>query len=257
MSERKKSFLEEEEHASEAAGMMRWLLTYADMITLLLGLFIVLVATRVESEAQFKVIAAQAARVFGGGESVVLNGTKGVQNGSNGILPYFKPKEAGKPQEEDSGVTAVNVPSGTLITMSSGLLFDSGSAELKPKAKEIIDRIYKAYFENNSNNIMISGHTDDRPMHSAQFPSNWELSTGRAGTVARYLMDKWKVNPDRMSTAGYADTDPVAPNDTDVDRAKNRRVEVLILRGAANRMMKRMRTENKKSKDVLGGAPFQ
>jgi chemotaxis protein MotB len=240
MSDRKKSFMAEEEHHNEGAGMMRWLLTYADMITLLLGLFIVLVSTRVVSVAQYKVIAAQAERVFGGGKSMVLYGEGGkVTAGGTGILPYLKP-----PKQPTGGAQVTVTANGTLITMSTGVLFPSGTTELTAKAKEMIDTIYNTYLKGRNNNIMIKGHTDDRPMSSAMFPSNWELSTGRAGAVTRYLINRYGVNPRQLTTAGYADQAPVAPNDTEENRAKNRRIEIWVLSGEANRVMNEMKNES-------------
>jgi chemotaxis protein MotB len=238
MSERKKSFMEEEEHHNEGAGMMRWLLTYADMITLLLGLFIVLVSTRVISVAQYKVIAAQAERVFGAGKSQIIYGEGGkVTAGGQGILPYLKPP---KPPEGSGGVTVSVDSMGMLIKMSSGVLFPSGSADLTPDAKKLIDSIYNNYLKNKKNFIMITGHTDNRPMSSAIYPSNWELSTGRAGSVARYLINRFGMFPGQLTTSGYADQAPVAPNDTEANRAKNRRIEIRVLSGEANRVMSEM-----------------
>jgi chemotaxis protein MotB len=250
-SERKNSALSEEDEKMEAAGMMRWLLTYADMITLLLGLFIVLVSTRVVSEAQYAAIAQQAERVFGGGAAPATNGTPAVLHGLKGVMPYYKPEDK-KSKEETGGTRVEVIPGvGTKITMSDKILFDSGSAGLKQPAKEIMDMIYKNYFANSTAKVLINGHTDDRPMSSAVYPSNWELSTGRAGSVARYLIDKYKIPNGRIVTAGYADTSPVAPNDTEEGRAKNRRIEIFILSGEANRVMKQIGDASQKQQDLL------
>ena len=233
---------------------MRWLLTYADMITLLLGLFIVLVSTRVVSVAQYKVIAAQAERVFGAGKAMTIYGEGGkVTAGGTGILPYLKPMDSETPEGTDVRRTA----DGTLISMSTGVLFPAGSAELTAKAKEVIDKIYNTYLKNANTNIMIKGHTDNRPMSSAMYPSNWELSTGRAGAVTRYLISQHGVNPKQLSTAGYADQAPVAPNDTEENRAKNRRIEIFVLSGAANRMMNNIQkaSETTKKSDLIPMPP--
>lgn len=239
-SERKKSFLDEEEHKSEAAGMMRWLLTYSDMITLLLGLFIVLVATRSASTAQWKVIAAQAARVFGAGEAVFLEGSVGVMTGGTGILPYMKP-----PADEKTGQgpKIENFTFGERITLDEGdVVFPSGSAELNQKSKEMIDKVYNEYLKNNNNFIVIKGHTDNKPISSAVYPSNWELSSGRAGAVARYLISKYNVSPSRIASEGLADTIPKAPNDTDKGRQENRRIEIWRMKGEYSRAMTEMQS---------------
>ncbi len=242
-SERKKSFLDEEEHKSEAAGMMRWLLTYSDMITLLLGLFIVLVATRSASTAQWKVIAAQAARVFGAGEAVFLEGSVGVMTGGTGILPYMKPPDGGPGSKEPT--TIEKVPGiGEKITIGKDVLFTSGSAELNDKSREILDKVYNDHLKDNNRFIVIKGHTDNKPMSSVVYPSNWELSSGRAGAVARYLISKYNISPRRIVSEGLADTIPKDTNDTEEGRQKNRRIEIWLMQGEANRIMTEMQSAN-------------
>jgi chemotaxis protein MotB len=77
---------------------------------------------------------------------------------------------------------------------------------------------------------MVEGHTDDLPINTARFPSNWELSTGRATTVVRYLIEAWKLPPERLSSAGYGEYKPLVANTSAANRAKNRRVDIVILR---------------------------
>lgn len=254
-SNRKKEAIDEEEHKAETAGMMRWLLTYADMITLLLGMFIVIAGSRQENEAKFKILASQAARVFGAGQSTVFNGQTGMLQGSNGILPYFKPSKESKPGTPTGPVQVKNTPYGILITMSSGIMYDSGSADLKPNAKAIIDKVYQTYFAKNNDMIRITGHTDDRPI-SGMYPSNWELSTARAGAVARYLISRWHITPSRLTTQGSADTQPKASNVTPEGRAANRRVELWVLKGQAGKVEKELNNASTESSDALGGGQF-
>ena len=113
------------------------------------------------------------------------------------------------------------------------------------------------YLNNPNNTIVIKGHTDNRPISSAVYPSNWELSTGRAGSVARYIISKFGVQPSRIVTSGLADTNPVATNDTEMGRAKNRRVEIWLLRGQANQVMNEMRDAASTATDVFGKGTFQ
>ena len=242
MSDRKKDMISEEEHKPEGAGGMRWLLTYADMITLLLGLFVILAATQSPDQEKSKIISDQAAAVFGGQPSFYQGG-KTVYMGRGYVHPYARPgkKEEEKPKPGTGPgqppVTIVETAMGTRITFSSGILFDPGKAELKDESKEIIEKVFELYIKNTKNNIVIKGHTDNKPIKNAVFPSNWELSTGRAGAVARYVLDKGLLSSDRITTAGYAETQPIAPNDTTEGRAKNRRVEIWVLKGEANKMM--------------------
>jgi chemotaxis protein MotB len=107
------------------------------------------------------------------------------------------------------------------------LLFESGSAELKPEAKAVLDTIAEI-LKFLPNKIRIEGHTDDRPIKSARFPSNWHLSVARALNTAYYLMSKG-VNPEKISIAGYSEYRPIAPNDSEENRAKNRRVDIVII----------------------------
>lgn len=240
MSDRKKDMIEEEEHKPEGAGGMRWLLTYADMITLLLGLFVILAATQNPDAEKYKIIADQAAAVFGGQPSFYPGG-KYIYMGRGYVHPYARPGKKEEPEkktvEQPAGVTVVETGMGMRITFSSGILFDPGRADLKDESKEIIDKVFELYVRNTKNNIVIKGHTDNKPIKNAVFPSNWELSTGRAGAVARYLLDMGLLTPERITTAGYADTQPIDTNETTEGRAKNRRVEIWVLKGEANKLM--------------------
>ena len=115
------------------------------------------------------------------------------------------------------------------LTMNGGLLFDSGSAQLKDDAKLIIDKvglILERY--GNAGTIEIEGHTDNVPMKSAQYPSNEELSSARALSVFYYLMDSTTLNPLNLKHAGIGERVPIADNSTPEGRSRNRRVEILI-----------------------------
>ena len=115
------------------------------------------------------------------------------------------------------------------LTMNGGLLFDSGSAQLKDDAKLIIDKvglILERY--GNAGTIEIEGHTDNVPMKSAQYPSNEELSSARALSVFYYLMDSTTLNPVNLKHAGMGERVPIADNSTPEGRSRNRRVEILI-----------------------------
>ena len=115
------------------------------------------------------------------------------------------------------------------LTMNGGLLFDSGSAELKDDAKLIIDKvglILERY--GNAGTIEIEGHTDNVPMKSAQYPSNEELSSARALSVFYYLVDSTTLNPLNLKHAGMGERVPIADNSTPEGRSRNRRVEILI-----------------------------
>ena len=111
---------------------------------------------------------------------------------------------------------------------SEGVLFDSGSAELKEDIKPLLDIIANS-MKFYRGLIMVEGHTDDRPINTPRYPSNWELSTSRAVSVLKYWIDNKMILPGDIVAAGYADTKPIESNDTEMGRAKNRRVEILVL----------------------------
>ena len=116
---------------------------------------------------------------------------------------------------------------GVLMQVQGQVFFSAGAADLKPEARPFLDeiaRIVKA----SPYNVAIEGHTDDSPIHTERFPSNWELSTGRAISALRYMVDHGHIDPHRLSSAGYADTRPVVPNDTEQHQRQNRRVEFVL-----------------------------
>ncbi len=117
------------------------------------------------------------------------------------------------------------------LQMVEKILFDSGSAEIKGTGKKIIDRVAEILKNVTDKQIRIEGHTDNIPIGpkiAKKFPTNWELSTARATTVVRYLIEKGGINPKILSAVGYADNMPVASNDTEEGRAKNRRIEIVL-----------------------------
>jgi chemotaxis protein MotB len=108
--------------------------------------------------------------------------------------------------------------------------FDSGSADMKPAMKPILDKITKVIAVS-ANIIRVEGHTDNLPISNERFPSNWQLSAIRASNVLCYILTDGNINPDRVNSVGYADTRPRFPNDSDEHRAKNRRVEIVFITG--------------------------
>lgn len=115
-------------------------------------------------------------------------------------------------------------------TFADRILFDSGQARLKLSGEEILDtigRVFKSQVGSFSK-IQIEGHTDDKPIRLG-FPSNWELSSARATSVLRFFQDRSGINPQLLSATGYAEFHPVGPNDSDEGRARNRRIEVLVV----------------------------
>jgi len=235
----------------------RWLLTYADLITLLMVFFIVLYATSQTDAARFRAVAAALQRAF---NIPVLDGEDATAlKGDNGTLPQTITNPTAVPQPGSAGPSQIELirtslyqavlsdlqsyaaahdlgqdvhvqsrPDGILITLSGELLFASGRADLLPGARELL-WVAAARLPGLPNNIIIAGHTDDVPLNTPEFPSNWELSTARALAVLHFLSDQMHIPPQRLAAIGYGPYHPIASNATREGRARNRRVEILIV----------------------------
>jgi len=115
------------------------------------------------------------------------------------------------------------------LSLPDDIVFDSGSAELRPEAWSLLDIIADAIINYPSSDVEIEGHADNRPIHTIQYKNNWYLSSARATEVGTYFVDSKGINPGRIVPVGYGEYRPVASNDTPEGRAKNRRVEIKIL----------------------------
>lgn len=129
----------------------------------------------------------------------------------------------------ESGKLRVRIVRGRMVVeLSENILFDSGKAALKPEGQTALTEVAGVLSSIPDREFQIAGHTDNIPIKSSRFPSNWELSTARAVTVARFLAEQG-VTANRLSAAGYAETQPVAANDTPEARAQNRRIEIVLM----------------------------
>jgi chemotaxis protein MotB len=130
----------------------------------------------------------------------------------------------------DSGRLRVSIVRNRMVVeLPDNVLFDSGQAELKPEGAATLAEVASVLASIEGRVFQIAGHTDNVPIRSRRFPSNWELSTARAVVVARYLIDNGNMTADRISAAGYADTVPIESNDTEEGRARNRRIEIVLM----------------------------
>ncbi len=128
--------------------------------------------------------------------------------------------------ELDIGVTYTK--EGVVITLENTILFESAVAEINPGAFPVLDKI-AAIIKKISKPIRVEGHTDDDPIHTEMFPSNWELSTARAVNVVKYFVESGKIPPERLSAVGYGEAKPLYPNDTSEHKSGNRRVEIVLM----------------------------
>jgi len=239
----------------------RWLLTYADMITLLVAFFIMLYSMSVMNQAKFQQLAISVRSGFGespmNGVPTIfsrgggLNSTPSIMNSSKSSQMSGESfiKKA-KSQQDTNGLDKVYQTIKTYIqknhlegmmqvarnergivvtVMTDKMLFARGQADLRPGELSLLATVARIAQAVPKNPIRVEGHTDSLPIHTDRFPSNWELSTLRATTVLRYF-ESQGVAPSRMEASGCADQHPLAANDTEANRALNRRVEIVLLR---------------------------
>lgn len=232
----------------------RYLLTYADLMNLLLILFIILFAYSQVDTQKFQQLSQSLGAALGNGSppSVVQGGASG-----NSLIdfPATMPSPVIPSKVEDAqmqGATEavsdlvkqegmqdlvdVKVQErGIVISIKAKLLFKSGSADIEKAKQDELIKIGKDILTKLPNKqIRIEGHTDNVPINSAMYPSNWHLSSYRAINVLKLLVDKAGINPKLISPVGYGDTQPLLPNTSDTNREQNRRVNIVILRDSTS-----------------------
>jgi chemotaxis protein MotB len=127
-----------------------------------------------------------------------------------------------------AGTIAVEIRGGRMIVkLPSSVLFAVGSADLNDQGQSALAQVSSALADIGPYDLLVAGHTDDQPIHDAQFADNWDLSTARAVTVVRFLVEHG-LDPHRLVAAGMAEFDPIAPNDDDAGRELNRRIEIVV-----------------------------
>jgi len=225
----------------------RWLLTYSDLITLLLAFFIVMYGMSSADAKKFAKLAESMKKAFNVG---VLEGSPSnsiidqssqfsVSNEegsneqaslvSNELEELFNEMGWVFKQENLADKVSIEVrPEGIAISISGNLLFTSGRAELRPESVRLLSSIGKA-IARLPNPVRVEGHTDDLPPSGSEFTTNWELSGARAVAVVRYFAEIEKIQPNRLSAVAYSQYRPVANNDSPQGRARNRRSEILIM----------------------------
>jgi chemotaxis protein MotB len=215
----------------------RWLVSYADFITLLFAFFVVLYSAAQVDKHRTAEVASAIQTAFHQSGSLP---TPAVNGGSpqlpNAPPSSDDPQQVLKKQIEQTlageianGDVAVrSSPDGLIISLREVGFFDTGSAEIKASSQVAFARLAEILRQNGSD-IRIEGHTDNVPIHNSKFSSNWDLSTARATATIRLLI-RYKLNPDRMAAAGYAEFHPIASNDTPEGRANNRRVDIVVPR---------------------------
>lgn len=221
-------------------GAPLWMITYGDMMTLLLCFFILLFSFSTLDVVKFKdvIIELQGALGVLSGGPMILNlgdipAKQMTHNPAASTRRLAQIKENIEDEIESEGLegaieTSIN-ERGLLIRFTDAVLFDPGMAEIKPEAMPVLD-VVNQEIANINNRVAIEGHTDSTPIRTARFPSNWELSTARGTAIIHYAIENGGIAPERLTAAGYAFYHPVLPNTTAENRALNRRVDIIILK---------------------------
>lgn len=248
-------------------GLPPWMATFADLMALMMTFFVLLFAYSKVEEEKFKQMAGSMAEAFGGVQYIKSNSEDSVPGMEAGVMSrtgftplQFDPKSGriisqplqGAQQGQDrhdreaeellkelqdalnedieAGAVALEKKEHDIvIRFPEHVSFASGSADLVDRAIPLISRIVGLISSDRM--LIVAGHTDDRPVASGMFKSNWGLSAARAASVAEQILSKRHIDPSRMVVAGYADTRPIVANDTAGHRARNRRVEIIVRQG--------------------------
>jgi len=218
---------------SDEGSRSSFMLTYANLMILLMTFFIVLVSMGQIEEKKLKIgLYSFREAFFSGGAGILFGREKPLD------FDYLIQQEKMKLQkklsaslkeilgEERKAIEIVPGAEGVILRLPGRILFDLGEAELKPEARKILDKLVPALKEYQYQ-VRVEGHTDNLPIHTERFPSNWELSAARAINVVKYL-EKKGVNRQLLSAVGYGEYRPLFPNNTPQGRTRNRRVEIVI-----------------------------
>jgi chemotaxis protein MotB len=227
----------------EDEGAPEWLLTYGDMVTLLLTFFVFLFSVSTLDVTRFESIKDSVQNSLGGPPGGVVGGLPWDSRGYP-VPPHQSGLEQLSGLEEEPLLADIKEMVdkknlGDVIEVSSQgektiilrvkgqVLFASAATAINPEARPVLEGIAKVVYEYPQFRLDIKGHTDPRPISTPKFDSNWELSALRATAVLRYLADKG-ISPKRMTATGYADTQPLVSNNSEENMAKNRRVEFVL-----------------------------
>src|SRR5574344_293449 len=225
----------------------RWVISYSDFVTMLLALFVVMYCVSQIDNSKLSQFQNNLQNTF-----VENTQSKNVTKYQaqirnilmNNMIENSDVKSLSDNEQIEKYVEDVNLPqsktlkvikrsNGLTIRVNNAMLFDIGSAEIKPEAKKTLTKITKVLTKI-KNPVIIEGHTDSTPIKNAKFQSNWELSTARATNIISYLLQNGTINPKRICATGYGEYMPIADNTLSSGRLLNRRVDIIIL----NRMDK-------------------
>lgn len=223
----------------------RWLLTYADLITLLMVFFVMLFAMSKTDTKKYNELAGSLRRAFnvnvlqgatspsilppaGGSIGPSPDELQALQRVNQLIQQFANDNQISKDQ-----ISAQITKDGVAVTVSGALLFYNGTNQIKPDGIKLLEKL-GVYLKTVGNGVRVEGHTDDIPVDNAQYPTNWELSAARAVAVTRFLIEQESIAPQRLSAVGFGQFQPIVPNDTRAHREANRRAVIVILYNQAS-----------------------
>jgi chemotaxis protein MotB len=218
----------EDDISHEESDKDRYLITYADLITLLLGLFIILYAISNIDSKKYQNFISAIGSTFGSSRiintsavsSKEISPLHNLKSDFESIIRRYGYDKVIGVEENERGVT---------IHILEDIIFKSGSADLNENSLEILGRL-ASILKMLPNDIRIEGHTDNVPINTASFPSNWHLSVSRALNTAYHLITQEKLSADKISIVGYAEFKPLASNESEQGRKLNRRVDLVIIK---------------------------
>ncbi|GKX65497.1 OmpA family protein [Inconstantimicrobium mannanitabidum] len=217
-----------------------WINTYSTCITVILAFFIFLFCITEKEQKKVDFVAAKSKGTYSHNNSISaaqnnMNSNNNSKDGIDNKVDTLEPQDMFKIVEDyvnsnsmKNDVEVKNDSRGVIIQVKDSVLFESAKADLIPSSKDLLDRIAK-FISQVKNNIEIEGHTDNVPINTFKFESNWELSTNRAVNVLRYFVEYKKLDPKRFGAEGYGEYRPLVSNDTPENRAQNRRINIIIL----------------------------
>lgn len=214
----------------------RWLISYADFITLLFSFFVVLYAVAQGDHAKTRDVSESVKRAFGGRAAAAP--APAVPKPAPKIIPpppvdelapaYAHLKQQLQQEIADGKMQVGMDMRGIIISLHEGSFFPSGGDAIYPAAFDSLAKV-AATIRDLPNAVRLEGHTDSVPIHNQRFRSNWDLSAARSIAVLIFLESRYGISSQRLAIAGYADNLPVAGNDSDEGRSKNRRVDIVIV----------------------------
>lgn len=206
----------------EGAQSGRWLISYADLITTLMVLFLALYVLQLAKynalDARYQTLARHAESAASASAAATAAVTPEQSPPWLALLDSLK---------SNGRISLVKAPHGVEIGIDAKILFNVGDARLLPDSSPVLNQIAQALSDHATGEILVEGHTDSVPIANAKYESNWELSSARAGSVVRYLTERG-VAPHRLAAIGRADTQPLVAGDDAAARARNRRVTIFV-----------------------------